>query len=70
MDAIADEPAVRIRTVPRRVMVRCPSTEVPVNTGYEPAAIANIQREPQMLADCAECGQDHTWCIEDAFLGP
>jgi hypothetical protein len=69
MAAIADEEGVHIRMVPLRVMIRCPSTEVPVDTGYEPAAVATI-REAQVLANCTECGQDHTWRTEKAFLGP
>ena len=51
----------------RRLMVRCPHTQVPVDTGYEVTAIPTIGRDAQMLIDCIECGQDHTWRIEEAF---
>ena len=71
MAAIADdEQGVHIRMVARRVMVRCPTTDMPVDTGYEPAAAAKIGRDAQVLARCTECGQGHAWRIEDTFLGP
>jgi hypothetical protein len=51
-------------------MIRCPLTDVPVDTGYEPAAAPTIRREAQVLIDCMECGQDHAWHMGDAFLRP
>ena len=69
MAGITDEQAVRIRIMPRRVMVRCPSTAAAVDTGYGPKAAAT-QRGAQVLANCPECRRDHTWRVEDAFLGP
>ena len=69
MANIADEHPVHIRMVPRRVMIRCPSTEVSVDTGYGPKAAARL-RGAQVLAQCPACAQDHTWRIEDAFLHP
>jgi hypothetical protein len=68
MAAISIAPDVHIRVVPRRVMIRCPSTEVPVDTGYGPAAAARIQRFPLVLSDCTEFCGDHQWLLEDAFL--
>jgi hypothetical protein len=41
---------------------------VSVDTGYELRAISTFGRGPQVLVDCLECGQDHPWRIEDAFL--
>jgi hypothetical protein len=70
MTAISDQPDIHIRAVPRRVMIRCPLTDEPVDTGHEPASAPTIRREVQLLVDCTECGQDHMWRMEDAFLGP
>jgi hypothetical protein len=47
-------------------MTICPSTGVGVDTGYELADIPTVALL-QVLVDCTECGQDHTWRIEEAF---
>ena len=49
-------------------MIFCPHTGLPVDTGNELTALARIGSQPQLLIDCIECGQDHDWRIEDAFL--
>jgi hypothetical protein len=54
-------------TLLRRVMILCPLTGRSVDTGFELATPA-IGPEPQLLVDCTECGQDHEWLVEDAFL--
>ena len=50
----------------RRLMIICPHTGVGVDTGYELTAIP-AEALPLVLVDCSECGEDHTWRIEDAF---
>jgi hypothetical protein len=47
-------------------MIICPSTGRGVDTGYELTDIPAVAL-PHMLVACTECGQDHTWRIEDAF---
>lgn len=51
----------------RRLMIHCPHTGIPVDTGYEITAIP-ARGLAHLLVDCIECGQDHTWHIEDAFV--
>jgi hypothetical protein len=58
----------KARVLLRRLMVTRPITGVSVDTGYELMAISTFGRGPQVLVDCLECGQDHPWRIEDAFL--
>ena len=51
-----------------RLMICCPVTGVPVDTGVEATAVLR-PTETQWLVDCLECGQDHPWSIQDAFAG-
>lgn len=51
----------------RRLMIACPHTGHAVDTGYEATAIPGLSI-PHLLVDCMECGQDHVWRIEDAFV--
>jgi hypothetical protein len=53
----------------QRLMIFCPHTGLAVDTGHELPAIASLAPRRQLLIDCIECGQDHDWLIEDAFLG-
>jgi hypothetical protein len=55
------------RAAALRLMIACPHTGNPVDTGYEPPDIPAVAI-PHMLVDCLECGQDHRWRIEDAFV--
>ena len=50
----------------RRLMIICPVTGAPTDTGLELAAIDSSST--QWLVDCLECGQDHPWSIDDTFL--
>jgi hypothetical protein len=50
----------------RRLMIICPCTGRGVDTGYELTDIPAVAL-PHIVVDCTECGQDHTWRIEDAF---
>jgi hypothetical protein len=50
-----------------RLMIACPYTRTPVDTGYERSSIPAVAI-PHLLVDCLECGQDHQWRIEDAFV--
>ena len=52
----------------QRLMIFCPHTGLPVDTGHELTEIGRLAPQPQMLIDCIECGEDHGWMIEDAFL--
>lgn len=52
----------------RRLMIQCPSTGLPTDTGFELTEIPRLARTRQVLVDCLECGQDHEWRLEDAFL--
>jgi hypothetical protein len=51
----------------RRLMIRCPVTGTATDSGFEMSEIPSVSGR-QALADCPECGQDHHWRIEDAFL--
>ena len=52
----------------RRLMIRCPQTGLPADTGFELSEIPALAPQQQVLIDCLECGQDHPWQLEDAFL--
>jgi hypothetical protein len=52
----------------QRLHIFCPYTGLPVDTGHELAEVGRLAPRPQMLIDCTECGEDHDWVIEDAFL--
>jgi 2-keto-3-deoxy-L-rhamnonate aldolase RhmA len=56
----------------RRLMVACPNTGIAVDTGAAVTVIPNVQQEQeaQILVDCIECGQDHEWRLDDAFMEP
>lgn len=66
--AQSTEPSVRYRTLLRRLVVRCPVTERAADTGFDLSALPNISARRQVLVDCLECGQDHEWQVEDAFV--
>jgi hypothetical protein len=51
----------------RRLTIRCPVTGTPADTGYELSSIPTVSAR-NLLVDCTECGQDHLWQVEDAFL--
>jgi hypothetical protein len=50
-----------------RLMIFCPHTGVPVDTGPVLNEIGALA-PPQVLVDCCECGEDHGWMIEHALL--
>ena len=52
----------------RRLLIRCPQTGLPADTGFELTEIPALGTQQQLLVDCLECGQDHPWQLEDAFL--
>jgi hypothetical protein len=52
----------------RRLMIVCPRTGVPVDTGHELAEIGALAPQLQDLVDCTECGERHGWTLTDAFL--
>jgi hypothetical protein len=57
----------RRRMLLRRLTIRCPVTGTPADTGYELSSIPTVATQ-NLLVDCTECGQDHLWQVEDAFL--
>ena len=52
----------------RRLMIRCPVSDMATDTGFELTSIPSLSQSPQLLVDCLACGQDHPWEIGDAFL--
>ncbi len=68
-----DIPIIETQTVAshmllRRLLVACPTTGGPVDTGFELFAVPSVGEGSHRLMECLECGQDHSWAIEDAFL--
>lgn len=55
------------RVLLRRLVIRCPVTGLASDTGFELTELPQLTGE-QALIDCLECGQDHTWRVEDAYL--
>ena len=66
--AHSGEPRARQCALLRRLMIVCPATGRPADTGFELSGIPEASARQQILVDCLECGQDHGWRIEDAFL--
>ena len=62
------DPAVRQRSLLRRLMIICPRSGRAADTGFELTEIPRLAARQQLLVDCLECGQDHDWQVEDAFL--
>ena len=52
----------------RRLLIRCPVTGIGADTGWELSAVPNLVPAHNLLVDCPECGQDHQWQVDDAFL--
>ncbi len=65
---IIETPQVASRMLLRRLMVACPVNGGAVDTGFELFAVPSVGERSHRLMDCLECGQDHSWAIEDAFL--
>jgi hypothetical protein len=51
-----------------RVMIRCPVTGNPVPTGMNVTSLDGVTMRDNVLGNCPECGRDHVWSGEDAFL--
>jgi hypothetical protein len=49
-------------------MIHCPESGVSTDTGFELSSVPTIGRARQFLAECMECGDDHAWQIDEAFL--
>lgn len=49
-------------------MIVCPTSGRASDTGFEMAELPGMRGSAQLLVDCLECGQDHAWQVEDAFL--
>lgn len=52
----------------RRLLIACPATEVPTDTGFELSELPSVAGSLQVLAKCLECGQDHEWGVDDIVL--
>ena len=50
-----------------RLLITCPVTGRPADTGCELSAAPTLGSGQQRLVDCLECGQDHPWTIKDTF---
>ena len=70
MAVISHQQRTRARVLLRRLMIECPVTRLSVDTGDQLTAIPTMGRGPELLVDCIECGQDHNWRMDDAFLEP
>ena len=64
--AIATTAPSKERRLLRRLMIVCPETGIPADTGREVTSIPHLVGI-QWLVDCLECGQDHAWQLEDAI---
>jgi hypothetical protein len=52
----------------RRLLITCPATGVPTDTGFELSEVPSVAGARQLLVDCLECGQDHEWGVDDVVL--
>jgi len=52
----------------RRLKITCPVTGLATDTGFDLSEVPAVVGGPQLLIDCLECGQDHSWRIDDAVL--
>jgi len=43
-------------------------TGLATDTGFDLSAVPALGGGEHLLVDCLECGQDHSWQIDDAFL--
>jgi hypothetical protein len=66
--ALSAEPRARQGTLLRRLMIVCSATGHPADTGFELSGVPRVSARQQILVDCLECGQDHEWTIDEAFL--
>jgi hypothetical protein len=68
MTTVAATQSTAGRQLSQRLMIVCPHTGQPADTGHELTEIGRLAPQRQLLVDCFECGEDHAWTIEDAFL--
>lgn len=54
-----------MQTDQRPVLINCPITEYPVDTRYRADSVEGFDN---MVIRCPECGEDHVWGREDAWL--
>jgi hypothetical protein len=52
----------------RRLLITCPATGLPTDTGFELSQVPSVAASRQLLGDCLECGQDHEWDVDDIVL--
>lgn len=68
LEAEVGSASTRQSALLRRLMIKCPTTGLGTDTGFELSAVPAVGAGSQMLVDCIECGQDHPWRIDDAFM--
>ena len=52
----------------RRLLIQCPVTARPVDTGLELTELHRLASGGRWLLDCQECGQDHDWKLDDLIV--
>lgn len=52
----------------RRLMIRCPATGLSADTGLDLSSVPKLMAREQLLVDCPECGQDHSWIADEAYV--
>jgi hypothetical protein len=70
MKAVASTQETAGRRLSQRLMIFCPHTGIPIDTGHELTEVGRLGSRPRVLVGCTECGHDHLWVIEDVFLDP
>ncbi len=55
-------------TLLRRLLITCPATGLPTDTGFGLSAVPSVAGARQLLVDCLECGQDHEWSLDDVVV--
>jgi hypothetical protein len=53
-----------------KVMIKCPETSWPVDTGItmDKESFESSTSKDKTLVNCPACGKNHLWSKEDAFL--
>jgi hypothetical protein len=52
----------------RRLLIRCPASGLPTDTGFDLSEVPSLVRGRQLLVDCLECGQDHEWGVDELVV--
>jgi hypothetical protein len=52
----------------KSVMIKCPTTQLPIGTGIATGANSDLRRYKDQTVQCPVCAQTHTWSGIDAFF--